>query len=150
MTEQASGQMPPKRSVLEIAEQLAKILSLVAIPVVLGVGGWVLQSSMSDDKTKQEYVKLAVTIINDPKGDATLRRWAANLLSQTSPVPFTPETINALSSGDQRLPFVPTSDVSATFSPDGRTLITGSSDGKVRMWDAQTGRLLQSLEAPPK
>jgi WD40 repeat protein len=105
---------------------------------------------MSEDKTRQEYVKLAVTIINEPKGDATLRRWAANLLSQTSPVPFTPEMIAALSSGDKRLPFVPTSDVSVSFSPDGRTIITGSADGKVRVWDAQTGRLIQSIDTAPK
>lgn len=109
-----------------------------------------LQFSMSDDKTKREYVKLAVTIINDPKGDVILRRRATNLLSQTSPVPFTPEMIKALSSGDQRLPFVPSSDASVSFSPDGTRVIIGSSDGKVRLWDARTRQQLQTLDNAPK
>jgi WD40 repeat protein len=30
------------------------------------------------------------------------------------------------------------------FSPDGRTLLTGSEDGVVRRWQASTGRLLDS------
>lgn len=36
---------------------------------------------------------------------------------------------------------------SIAFSPDGRRLIAGAADGVVRIWDAASGRLVQSLNA---
>lgn len=35
------------------------------------------------------------------------------------------------------------------WSPDGRHILTGGFDGTVRRWDAQTGRLLETLAADP-
>lgn len=34
----------------------------------------------------------------------------------------------------------------AAFSPDGRTLFTGSSRGKIQLWNIQTGKLISALE----
>jgi WD40 repeat protein len=34
------------------------------------------------------------------------------------------------------------------FTPDGTTLVTGSDDGHIRLWDAQTGALLRALPTP--
>jgi WD40 repeat protein len=36
---------------------------------------------------------------------------------------------------------------SAAFSPDGHSLVTGAADGKVRIWDSETGQLLKTINA---
>ncbi len=42
-----------------------------------------------------------------------------------------------------------TGDISdIAFSPDGKTIVSGSADKTVRLWDAQTGKELQRIEAP--
>jgi WD40 repeat protein len=39
---------------------------------------------------------------------------------------------------------------SASFSPDGRRVVTGSWDGAVRIWDSQTGQLYSNLSGHQK
>ena len=36
---------------------------------------------------------------------------------------------------------------SVAFSPDGRRLLSGNQDGKLKLWDATTGQLIHSFQA---
>jgi hypothetical protein len=55
----------------EQRETIAKILSLIAIPIVLAIVGWLVQSSLSDRSASQEYVKLSVSILKEPTSTAS-------------------------------------------------------------------------------
>jgi hypothetical protein len=44
-------------------ERIAKVLSLIAVPVVLAIVGWFVQNSLSDRNVGQEYVKFALSIL---------------------------------------------------------------------------------------
>jgi hypothetical protein len=72
---------------LDKAEKISRIAAAVAIPVVLAFGGWVVQRTISSQTISQEYVKIAVSILQAKDSDPSLRSWATNLLSERSPTP---------------------------------------------------------------
>jgi len=90
------------KSYVESAEDIAKIMSLVAIPVVLAVVGWFIQDRLAESSSKQEYVKLAVSIRRETPiaEQAPLRNWAVELLNEHSTIKFSSKTEDALKSGD--------------------------------------------------
>jgi WD40 repeat protein len=133
-------------------EKIAKILSLVAIPVVLAIFGWLIQNRLSERNVSQEYVKLAVSVLEKQKSaevPAGLRDWAVDLLNQNSPTKFSADTIRQLKSGDINLAGVLSQVLATTnngsgiaISPDGKTVATGQDDGRVAVWDRESGRQL--------
>lgn len=136
------------------AEQIAKVSSLVAIPVVLAIVGWLIQSSLSERNVSQEYVKLAVSILKEPKDktDPALRGWAADLLNQNSPTKFSAQVLQALKEGEATLPAQLAAILGATaggaslaVGPDGKLIATGHSDGTARLWDATSGKAVATL-----
>jgi WD40 repeat protein len=149
---------PEKRSTSKVRydfEKLAKILSLIAIPVVLAVLGWAIQNQLSERNLSQEYVKLAVSILEKPKSSEVpsgLRDWAVDLLNQNAPTKFSAETIRQLKTGEINLAAV-LGNLAATanngggvaVSPDARTVAAGQDDGRVGIWDLASGRLLSTL-----
>jgi WD40 repeat protein len=137
-------------------EKGARVLSWVAIPLVLAVVGWLIQSSLSERNVSQEYVKLAVSILKEPKDktEAPLRGWAADLLNQNSPTKFSPEVLQALKEGQATLPAqlaeilgVTAGSGSLAVSPDGKLFATGHSDGTAYLWDAVSGQAVLKLLA---
>lgn len=89
------------------AEAIAKIGSLVAIPVVLAVVGWLVQDKLATRTVSKDYVQLAVSILSQPRQagiDPALRSWAVELLNDNSPVKFSAEVAGQLRSGVATLP----------------------------------------------
>lgn len=94
---------------LDQLEKVAKILSLIAIPVVVAIFGWLVQNAVSERSSKQEYVKLSISILKEPKDkiEPSLRDWAVDLLNQNSPTKFSAKAIQALKTGQATLPAQP-------------------------------------------
>jgi hypothetical protein len=87
-------------------DRVTRLASLIAIPVVIAVSGWLIQDSLSSRNVSQEYVKLAVSILtqaNNPVAPA-LRVWAADLLNSNSPTRLDPALIKELKSGEATFP----------------------------------------------
>jgi hypothetical protein len=107
-----TGQAPRSEAVAETAgmldqlEKIAKILSSIAIPLVLVIFGWLVQNSLSERNVSQEYVKLSISILRESKDmiEPSLRNWAVDLLNQNSPTKFSAAAIQALKTGQATLP----------------------------------------------
>ena len=146
---------PEKRKTNYDIEKVAKILSLVAVPVVIAIFGWIIQNTLSERSLSQEYVKLAVSILEKPKSSdvpAGLRDWAVDLLNQNSPTKFSPETIRQLKTGEINLSgfirnLIATSNNGGgiAISPDAKTVATGQTDGLVAIWDLKSGLQLMTF-----
>lgn len=91
----------------ETAERVSKTLSILAIPVVLAIGGWIIQQRLQDKTVSRDYVQLAVSILKEPKGanvDREMRTWAVQLLNDNSPTKFNAQVFEQLKSGTAQLP----------------------------------------------
>ena len=89
------------KPLLDRLQQLAQIFSLFALPLLVAIGGWYLQSSLASAQVSQRYVELAITTLREKPTKETegLRRWAANTLAKYSATAFTPQEIKDLESG---------------------------------------------------
>ena len=100
---------------LDTVEKLSRILSIAAIPVVLAVGGWLIQRQLQDQTIRRDYVQLALSILQNPdpsKVPPEIREWAVDLLSENSPTKLNVQAIKSLKSGAITLSgfnFVPSS-----------------------------------------
>jgi hypothetical protein len=101
---------PGKRPGIDRFADVSKALSIAMIPVVLGVGGWVIQREVQQQSLRKEYVALALSILHEQNTDradktaADLRSWAVDLLNANSAVRFSDETTKRLKSGEASLP----------------------------------------------
>jgi len=96
-----------KKDTWEVLESISKIIAALGIPVVLGVGGWIIQGTVSQQTVSKDYVLLATEILKTKreKGeDGGLRKWAVDLLNRTSPVPLDETTARQLIEGTITIP----------------------------------------------
>ena len=92
---------------LDTAEKLSKVFSLAAVPLVLGVGGWLIQRQLQDQSIRRDYVQLALTLLQNPdiaKVPPAIREWAVDLLNENSPTKLNAQAIESLKSGSVTLP----------------------------------------------
>lgn len=102
------GEKQKKSTPLELAERTAKLFSMIAIPILLAIGGWVFSSYQQNETMDQKHLQLAIDILSTPtKFDRdNLRTWAVSVLEQTSPsgVPVPKKMADALRNGVASLP----------------------------------------------
>lgn len=80
----------------------AQALAAISVPLLIAIGGYVVQTSVSEAQASVQYVSLAISILKEPAKtrDEPLRAWAVNLLQENSPTKLTPELVTKLKSGD--------------------------------------------------
>jgi hypothetical protein len=87
---------------LDTAERILKLASAAAIPVVLAVGGWVIQRQLQNRKISRDYVRLALAILQNrdrSQVPAELREWAVDLLNENSPTKLNAKALESLKIG---------------------------------------------------
>lgn len=90
---------------MEKIERLSKILSAIAIPVIVAWFGWNIQEKISDKNLSRDYVKIAIDILTSENDiDNSLRIWAVDLLNDNTATKMDSEVIKKLKSGEIRLP----------------------------------------------
>jgi WD40 repeat protein len=136
---------------LDVIEQLAKIIGIIAIPVVIPIALAIysarVQAAAQTETINRDYVQLAVSLLKEKKDviDPGMRGWAVDLLAEHSPTKFKPDVISALKSGKATLPgdleSLPTVSVA---SPDRQTVLHAFSSA-IRVWDVRTQRTRLSM-----
>src|ERR1700722_14352819 len=134
-------------------ESSTKIISAIAIPVVIAIGGWWIQNSITRQSISKDYVTLTIGVLEKPKADIdqSLREWAVDLLAEYAPTKFPTGTITRLKSGSINLGTLSSILSSKTgnriaIAPDGRTIAVGGRDVVIRIIELTTGRVLYQLK----
>lgn len=136
-------------------ERTARIVSLVAIPVVLAIIGGVIQATLSKGTVSSDYVKLAVSILTTEKSKTQedLREWAVDLLDANSPAKFSKEVAARLKGGEIALPgniaaILSTANGNGNMAvtPDGQIVAIGQGND-VRLWTLSTGQPIARLRS---
>jgi hypothetical protein len=87
----------------DTALKMAQTFSYVAVPLVVAIGGWLLQRLLQRQSISRDYVQLAITILSSSEPSRVppeIRSWAVDLLNQNSPIKLDARTIECLKSGD--------------------------------------------------
>jgi WD40 repeat protein len=137
---------------LAAAESISRIAAAVAIPIVIAIGGWWIQNSITGQSISKDYVLLAISVLEKPKDeiDQGIRDWAVDLIDATSPTKFSQETIARLKTGSINLgslsAILSSKSSGVAISPDGKSLaVTARGDMAIRIFNLQTGQLTTQL-----
>lgn len=83
---------------------LIAVLTSLVIPLLV----WIVTSSVERDKVRQEYVRIAIGVLQPPKDaqapQRDLRRWAVQIIQETAPVKIPADAIEPLINGESSIP----------------------------------------------
>jgi WD40 repeat protein len=140
-------------SVWEKAESATKMVSAIALPIVLAVGGWWLQSSITNQSIGKDYVSLAISVLEKPTKDMDneLRDWAVDMLNDYAPRKFHKDTVDKLKSGTIDLPTLKdvlsgTSGTTIAISQD-LLAVVGQND-TIEIFNIKSGKFISRLVGP--
>lgn len=96
---------------LQRVQAYASIGAYIVVPLLIAIFGWLIQSRMSSDAVRKDYVQMAIGILSnkDTKSDKELREWASKIIRHSSPVPFGKEVQASLASGSITITPIPKS-----------------------------------------
>ena len=141
-----------RKSNLDHFEQIAKIASAIAIPIVLAIVGWFIQRQSVNNSLNQEYIKLAVSVLKEKEepDQESLRAWAVQLLNQHSEVKFNDKVRADLASGKLAFPMITadggfTTSLIGTPGQEGWCLLGIRTNG---IWSEQYLRSLSNSASP--
>jgi len=134
-------------------DKMVRVISLVAIPVVLAIFGYIVQSNIKNQEVSQNYVQLSISLLTrDDQANVhpEIRGWAVELLDDHSPIKFNPDVKAAIKKGDISLSttfevFKTTGSSGVAYSPDGRRIAFGDESGTIKVINPATGALVQKL-----
>jgi len=138
---------------LEIALKWAQIVAYIAVPVVVGVLGHLINRSIATQNLARDYVGLGLGILKERRSaeNTNLQDWAVQILQTYSPIPFSAAAKKELA--ETRLPS-PVGRLGQAgerggglvVTPDGSKVVSRGDDGAVRVWDLATGREVARFE----
>ena len=97
--------MVDEQDTLKRIQIITSIISAIAIPLLIAFFGWIVQSKISSESVKKDYVQMAVNILTSTaEPDRELREWAVAVLDKNAPVPFSTELRARLTEGAILIP----------------------------------------------
>ena len=138
------------KGLLETIERVSKTLSIAAIPIVLSIGGWIIQRQLQNQTVSKDYVQLAVSILKEPESSTIkpeMRAWAVQLLNDNSPTKFTPQVSEQLKTGQAQLPANFEVSSSAATNPTVITTSTSNPREEAANWEIKGFDFLVSKNA---
>ncbi len=82
---------PQQYSIGDYVERIAKILGMVAIPIVIALSGYYIERGAKDSSIGRQYVELSINILRDEEllvSNPGLRVWARKIFEKYSPEPI--------------------------------------------------------------
>jgi hypothetical protein len=101
--EEEMPERPPTTS-LDRIERWAKVGSILAIPIIVGFVGWMIQDYVRRGNEDKEYIAIAIHLLEKPDTKPELRQWAVSLLRQHSDLPLDWAVLNSLSAEHSPFP----------------------------------------------